>query len=61
MAAEWTQATVCDNRLRFREFHLAHIDSPEDIYGQYLFNGRLYSKQFQGVPYAKQTHPGQGN
>ena len=48
MAAEWTQATVCDNRLQFREFHPAHIDSPEDIYGRYMFGGRPYSKHFQG-------------
>ena len=47
--------------MRFREFRHAHIDLPTDIYEQYLFNGRPYSERFQGVPNAKQAHPGKGN
>jgi hypothetical protein len=59
--AEWTEATFHDNRVWLREFHHVHINLPMDIYGQYLFNGQPYSKRFQGGPYAKHIHPGQGD
>ena len=60
-SVDWTQATFHANRERFGGLRYGHIDLPKDSYRRYLFNGQPNSKWFQGVQYAKQTHPGQGN
>ena len=59
--AAWTQATFHENSEGCCNFRYAPINLPTDRYGQYLFNGKMYSEWFQGVQYAEQTHPGQGD
>ena len=60
--ADWNQATFHANMKRIGGLHYGHhINLLRDNYGQYLFNGRPYSKRFQGNQYTDEMRPGQGN
>ena len=59
--ANWTQATFYGNREPIGELQYGHVDLLRDTYCRYLFNGRPYSKRFQGDRYLEHTRPGQGN
>ena len=59
--ANWTQETFYVNREQIGEQQFGHVDLLRDTYGRYLFNGRPYSKRFQGDQYVEHTRPGQGD